>query len=735
MKLEPLKPVFGSHGVEGLEFVYHTAEELENFLTQISETYTQLTQLYSIGKSVNGVDLWVIAIGESPRDHVTLRPNIKYVGNMHGNEVVGREELLHLVEYLVMNYGRLDNVTHLLNTSTVHIMPTMNPDGFAKALTGPDCDNLHGRANANNYDLNRNFPDFFRVNTSPIQPETQAIMDWVHSTQFVLSGNLHGGAMVANYPFDSYLGTSYASIPHICPDNDVFVHLAKTYSLTHPTMRLPMVCPEFNFTDGITNGAQWYPLIGGMQDYNYIRAGCYEVTLEISCCKFPPANQLQAFWEADREPLLALLMKINMGVRGIVRDENNNPVKGAHVTIQGRELIFSQTTSEGEYWKLLLPGHYRLLVSVSGCDPQVIPFRVRDGVITRLDVTLNTKGAFSSATSSVVGRENLLHLIEYLVTNYGQDENISRLLNTTTVHILPDMNPDGYNANGFDLNRNFPDFFIPEKSARPIQPETRAIMDWVATTQFVLSAGLHGGALVASYPFDNYMGSDVILANRSLTSLATNTHGVIARSPDHDLLVHLARTYADPHPTMKTEAQCDMYNFTDGITNGAQWYPLTGGMQDHNYLVAGCIELSLELSCCKYPPVDELQSFWDANRQSMLDLMQKVHMGVKGLVKDNEGRPVEGVTVTVQGREMVTSRTTQHGEYWKILLPGYYRLMVSKDGCNPQTYNFQVETGSVTRLDVTYEIPDEPTGSGMRLSGTLFLGLLLPLATTVALRM
>jgi len=59
-----------------------------------------------------------------------------------------------------------------------------------------------------------------------------------------------------------------------------------------------------------------------------------------------------------------------------------------------------------------------------------------------------------------------------------------------------------YNAAGFDLNRNFPDYFV-NNSQLVVQPETRAIMDWVARKQFVLSASLHGGALVANYPYDN----------------------------------------------------------------------------------------------------------------------------------------------------------------------------------------------------------------------------------------
>ncbi|PIN14902.1 Metallocarboxypeptidase D [Handroanthus impetiginosus] len=64
------------------------------------------------------------------------------------------------------------------------------------------------------------------------------------------------------------------------------------------------------FPGGITNGAFWYPVYGGMQDWNYIHHGCFELTLEISDNKWPNATELLAIWEYNRMSMLNIVASL-----------------------------------------------------------------------------------------------------------------------------------------------------------------------------------------------------------------------------------------------------------------------------------------------------------------------------------------------------------------------------------------------------------------------------------------
>ncbi|XP_045164461.2 carboxypeptidase D-like [Mercenaria mercenaria] len=390
--------------VYGLEHVHHNNTMMAEYLVQVNTTYPSITNLYSIGKSVRGEDLWVLAIGKNVHNHVSLQPHVKYIGNMHGNEVVSRELLLHLIDLYVTSYGTNTTLTSFLDTTVVHIMPSMNPDGYEDSVEG-QCGGVTGRQNANNIDLNRNFPDLMHNDSQGvIQPETQAVIDWLPMYNFVLSANLHGGALLANYPYDNYLNSSWpaGSGESECPDHDTYRHICLVYSRSHHTMAATngSECPGDFFLDGITNGADWYPVAGGMQDYNYMAEGIFEITLEVSCCKFPNASYLEQHWTHNKDALINYLFEVHRGVKGVLRDENNNYIVGAELTIQGRESVPFHTKANGEFYRILMPGQYRIDVSYNDATTSGT-FTVTEGEVTRHDITLKLNQTDSSDCTTI----------------------------------------------------------------------------------------------------------------------------------------------------------------------------------------------------------------------------------------------------------------------------------------------------------------------------------------------
>ncbi|ONM03037.1 carboxypeptidase SOL1 isoform X5 [Zea mays] len=139
-----LKISLGSQMVRG----YMSNTELETAVHAFGSRCSNISRVYSIGKSVNHFPLWVIEISDKPKQRES-EPAFKFIGNVHGDEPVAREVLMHLANWLCDNYLKDSLATLIVENMHLHILPTMNPDGFA----------LRWHGNANNIDLNRDFPD------------------------------------------------------------------------------------------------------------------------------------------------------------------------------------------------------------------------------------------------------------------------------------------------------------------------------------------------------------------------------------------------------------------------------------------------------------------------------------------------------------------------------------------------------------------------------------------------
>lgn len=113
---------------------YHDYEELTALLTQYSRTYAHICSLFSLGRSVSGRELWGLRITDAPTEKEAAEPEFIYLGNMHGDETVGREMLVNLIEYLLTSYGNVSDITNLIDTTDIYIIPSGNPFSFLSFL-------------------------------------------------------------------------------------------------------------------------------------------------------------------------------------------------------------------------------------------------------------------------------------------------------------------------------------------------------------------------------------------------------------------------------------------------------------------------------------------------------------------------------------------------------------------------------------------------------------------------
>ena len=148
-------------------------------------------------------------------------------------------------------------------------------------------------------------------------------------------------------------------------------YLVKIYNLIYFRFRGSGVCEGDFFPEGITNGAKWYVVRGGMQDFNYLFSNAFELTMELSCCKYPNETQALPEWDNNRESLLSYLESVRLGIKGVIRDKKGKPVARAKVVVEGIDKPI-YTTERGEYWRLLIPGNYKVRAVGKGRHRSVI---------------------------------------------------------------------------------------------------------------------------------------------------------------------------------------------------------------------------------------------------------------------------------------------------------------------------------------------------------------------------
>ena len=263
-----------------------------------------------------------------------------------------------------------------------------------------------------------------------------------------------------------------------------------------------------------------------------------------------------------------------------------------------------------------------------------------------------------------VGRELMVYLARHLLTQYGKEQRITNILDNTEVYLMPSMNPDGFensrrgNANGVDLNRDFPDFSSdPSDTVNGRAIETADVMNFHGDMMFNLALNFHGGAVVFNIPWDT----------------TPNSNG--KKFGDDTIIKALARNYADLNPSM---AQEDGGSFDRGVTYGYEWYEVDGGMQDWSCYYRNAIHATVELSNAKYPSASSLVGYWNENKEAMIKFLEAALMGIHLQVFG----PTDGIKVEVAGLRPLTYKTsTIH----RTTLAGQQTITISAQGFKTTT--------------------------------------------------
>ena len=290
----------------------------------------------------------------------------------------------------------------------------------------------------------------------------------------------------------------------------------------------------------------------------------------------------------------------------------------------------------------------------------------------------------------VVGYYMMLRLIDYLLTNYNTDSYVTELVNNIDLWICPLHNPDGtyytsnnqinesptsirYNRHWEDLNRVFPE--AGQTIAKSdYEPEVEAMMTFMSAHNFTLATNLHGGAEVFNYPWDKWM---------------TWQHS----HADAAWWNYVGRNFADT---------CHLFNANfmteedNGVTEGGDWYVITGSMQDYHNWYLGTRHVTIEVSDSKVLSSNKLPNYWAYIKRSFLNFIAEADNGIHGTVTDSiTGEPLQALVYIVNHDldHSYVETAMPHGDYHRPIKAGQYAVTYSAEGYLPKTIVTNIADG------------------------------------------
>jgi carboxypeptidase D len=272
----------------------------------------------------------------------------------------------------------------------------------------------------------------------------------------------------------------------------------------------------------------------------------------------------------------------------------------------------------------------------------------------------------------VVGRELMIYLARHLLEQFGKDPKVTQILSNSTLYIMPSMNPDGFelhrrsNANGKDLNRNFPDRFDdPSDTPDGREIEVQHMMELARANHFVYGINWHGGEITFNLPWGNISNAQ-----------EENKYG------DDWFFYPIGREYTEANEPMYANHHS---NFDHGLTYGYEWYPVSGGINDWYNFYRRSVHAVVELTVTKWPSAGTLPKHWDDNRDAMITHLTR---GLRGLhldVRDAAGKPIKLPTIALASSPK-RPLTFDDGWIHRVSGDGEQEITVSAEGFAPRTF-------------------------------------------------
>ena len=266
--------------------------------------------------------------------------------------------------------------------------------------------------------------------------------------------------------------------------------------------------------------------------------------------------------------------------------------------------------------------------------------------------------------------ENVIRFARDLCLDYGNDPEITGLVDSREIWLYLMVNPDGrandvrYNNNGVDLNRDWGYMWDEAGSSTGAfsQPESKALRACSYDNQFVVHTTYHSGTEYISCPW----------SYRPQTP--------------HDMnhILQLAGIYS---------SQSGYANMGYGQGYSGM-YAINGSTKDSNYGAMGSISWSMEISYDKHPPTSEIMMYYNYNKPSMLAMIEYSGYGLEGTVTDaTTGDPVAASVFVDDFVPTFTDPVV--GDYHKYVLAGTYDILVKANGYEDMLVQ-NVNVGSMT---------------------------------------